>query len=166
MNIMPAGAATGVDLQEAIAFVWSEADRLDRLDYRPWLKMWTADGLYIIPTERDAIDHADALNIVYDDGEMRQARVKRLLSGFAMSSAPPAHTIRTVSRFVVTDAGDDSIELRAAMILAEYKFERMRTLAADLDYRLIREDGALKIARKVVRLINRDDFLHGLGYLL
>ena len=79
--------------EEAIAFIWAEADMLDRLDYKPWLKLWTQTGKYIIPVERDA-DYVDALNIVYDDQEMRQARAKRLVSGFSMSSAPPARTVR------------------------------------------------------------------------
>jgi 3-phenylpropionate/cinnamic acid dioxygenase small subunit len=158
--------APAIDLQEAIAFVWHEADMLDRLDYRPWLDLWADEGLYIIPTERDVADYAGALNILYDDAVMREARVKRLLSGFSMSSAPPARTVRSVSRFVATGDAPGVIELRAAMIVAEYKYERMRTLAADVDYRLIWQGCALKLDRKVVRLVNCDDFLHGIGYLL
>ena len=72
-----------IGLHEAIEFVWAEADLLDRLDYKPWLQLWTAEGLYIVPTEPGAADYAEVLNIAYDDGEMRRARVKRLLSGFS-----------------------------------------------------------------------------------
>lgn len=155
-----------ITLEEATAFIWNEADMLDRLDYKPWLKLWAQGGLYIIPTERDVKDYAAVLNIVYDDATMREARAKRLLSGFSMSSAPPARTVRTVSRFVVTGREEGAIELRAAMLMGEYKYERMRVLAADVDYRLVREEGEVKLDRKVVRLVNCDDFLHGLGYLL
>jgi 3-phenylpropionate/cinnamic acid dioxygenase small subunit len=45
-----------ITLEEATAFIWNEADMLDRLDYRPWLKLWAQGGLYIIPTERDVKD--------------------------------------------------------------------------------------------------------------
>lgn len=162
-------AAAGLEaigLDEATALIWREAELLDRLDYKPWLALWSASGLYIIPTEPGASDYADTLNIAYDGAEMRQARVKRLLSGFSMSSAPPARTVRTVSRFVVAEQGEQAIRLRAAMMLVEYKYERTRVLAADLDYTLVREDGALRIERKVVSLVNADDFLHGIGYLL
>jgi 3-phenylpropionate/cinnamic acid dioxygenase small subunit len=106
-----------ITLEEATAFIWNEADMLDRLDYRPWLKLWAQGGLYIIPTERDVKDYAAVLNIVYDDAAMREARAKRLLSGFSMSSAPPARTVRTVSRFVVTGREEGAIELRAAMLM-------------------------------------------------
>jgi 3-phenylpropionate/cinnamic acid dioxygenase small subunit len=74
--------------------------------------------------------------------------------------------VRTVSRFVVTGEDESHIELRAAMVLVEYKYERTRVLAADVTYRLVREGADLKLDRKIVRLANCDDFLHGIGYLL
>lgn len=154
-------------LAEASAYIWAEADLLDRLDYKPWLKLWSETGKYIIPTERTPADYAEVLNIVYDDKFMRNARVKRLLSGFSMSSAPPARTVRTVSRFVVTATGAGFIELRAAQMLAEYKYGHMRFLPADLTYRLVRgPEGTLLIDEKVVTLINAEDYQFGIGYLL
>jgi len=155
-----------ITLEEATRFIWAEADLLDRLDYKPWLALWTATGRYTIPTERDAVDFDAVLNVVHDDATMRGLRVKRLMSGFAMSSAPPARTVRTVSRFVVTGEGEGSLTLRAAMLLGEYKYERTRVLAADVDYHLVRVEDAIRLDRKVVRLVNCDDFLHGIGYLL
>ncbi len=154
-------------LAEATAFLWAEADLLDRLDYKPWLKLWSATGTYIIPTERDPDDYAEVLNIVYDDAVMREARVRRLLSGFSMSSAPPARTVRTVSRLVVTAAGPGFIELRGAQMLAEYKYGHMRFLPADTRYRLVTgPEGALLLDEKVVTLVNADDYQFGIGYLL
>ncbi|ABP64672.1 aromatic-ring-hydroxylating dioxygenase, beta subunit (plasmid) [Novosphingobium aromaticivorans DSM 12444] len=155
-----------VTLADLTAFVWREADMLDRLDYKAWLRLWSEDGLYIVPVERGAIDHANAVNVLYDDAEMREMRVKRLLSGFSMSSAPPARTVRTVSRIVETARSADAVDLRAAQILVEYKYERHRMLAADVDYRIAITAGGLKLARKVVTLVNCDDALHGIGYLL
>ncbi|HZU62506.1 MAG TPA: aromatic-ring-hydroxylating dioxygenase subunit beta [Novosphingobium sp.] len=156
-----------ITLEEAARLIWREAELLDRHQYKPWLKLWTAGGLYIIPADVAAVDYAEVLNIAYDDGPMREMRVKRLLSGFSMSSAPPARTVRTLSRFVEGEAaGAQAIALRAAMIIVEYKYDRTRVLAADVDYRIVREAGELRIDRKVVTFINADDFLHGIGYLL
>lgn len=154
-----------IALDEAAAFVWLEADLLDAHDYKPWLALWSAGGRYIVPIDREATDHAAVLNVAYDDGAMREARVKRLRSGFSMSSAPPARTVRTVSRFRPLDDEPGALALRAAMHLVEYKYARTRVLAADVEYRLVREEGALKLDRKVVWLINSDDALHGIGYL-
>jgi 3-phenylpropionate/cinnamic acid dioxygenase small subunit len=156
-----------ITLAQAMEFIWAEADFLDRLDYKPWLNLWTGKGRYIVPTERDPEDYAEVLNIVYDNQTMREARVKRLLSGFSMSSAPPARTVRTVSRFVVTASDSGVMELRAAQMLAEYKYGHMRVLPADLRYRLVRDaDGALLLDEKIVTLINADDYQFSIGYLL
>jgi 3-phenylpropionate/cinnamic acid dioxygenase small subunit len=162
-----AEGASGISLQEAAEFIWLEADLLDRYDYKPWLKLWTEDGLYVIPVERDTTDYKNALNIAYDDAEMREARVKRLSSGFSMSSAPAARTARTASRFVRAGETAGSLEVRCAQHIVEYKFERTRILAADATYRLVRtESGGLAVDFKEIRLINSDDFVWGIGYLL
>ena len=161
-----AKGASGISLQEAAEFIWLEADLLDRYDYKPWLKMWTEKGLYVIPIDRDAKDYSQELNIVYDDATMREARVKRLRSGFSMSSAPPARTARTASRFVRIGETADSLEVRCAQHIVEYKFERTRVLAADVTFRLVRRAGELAIDYKEVKLINSDDYVWGIGYLL
>lgn len=166
-KVMETSSGAAPTLAEAMAFIWAEADLLDRLDYKPWLALWTDTGKYIVPTERSPADYAEVLNIVYDDGAMREARVRRLLSGFSMSSAPPARTVRTISRFVVTAADGGSIALRAAQMLAEYKYGRMRFLPADISYQLVRgPDNGLLLDEKVVTLINAEDYQFGIGYLL
>jgi len=161
-----ADAGVAVTTQDAIDLIWREADLLDRLDYKAWLALWSADGRYIIPVDTTASDHEAVLNIVLDDAAMREARVKRLLSGFSMSSAPPARTVRTVSRFVVDTRDATSVTLRGAMMLVEHKYERTRTLAADVEYRIVATADGLRLDRKVVRLVTGDDALHGIGYLL
>jgi len=163
---IPQHAAPAIALADAMAFVWAETERLDRLAYREWLELWDPEGLYVIPIDRDAPDAAEALNIAYDDHEMREARVKRLLSGFSMSSAPPARTVRTTSRFVVEDSDARAITLRCAQMLVEYKYGRTRTLGADVTYELVRSAEGLKMARKTILLLNSDEDLFGIGYLL
>ncbi len=159
---------TTVDAAEAFGamqFIWREAEMLDRLDYRAWLPLWSPDGLYIIPTEFGVKDHADALNVAYDDAEMREARIRRLRSGFSMSASPPARTVRTMSRFVF-EREDEVLVVRSAMHIAEYKFERLRVIAADVEHHLeLAEAGEWQIRRKIVTLVNADDYLHGIGYL-
>jgi 3-phenylpropionate/cinnamic acid dioxygenase small subunit len=160
-----ASAAIGFD--EAIRFIWSEADMLDRHEYHSWLALWDTAGQYIVPLEcEERLDYADHLNVVFDDEAMRHARVKRLLSGFSMSAAPPARTVRSLSRFVQVRTQTPGIALRCAQILTEYKYGRQRVLAADVDFHVIRAGGELRLSRKVVRLVNADDALHGIGYLL
>ena len=155
-----------ISIDEAIAFVWQEADILDRRDYGAWLDLWAEDGLYIIPIEADAEDYADVLNYVYDDAGMRRMRVARLTSSASMSASSVAETVRTVSRFVKTGGAGGEIRLRAAQHLAEYRRHTHRMVPANLDVELRREDGAIKYVRKVVTLASREDGIQGIAYLL
>lgn len=100
-----------IAFDEAIAFVWREADLLDRGDYDEWLDLWADDGLYIIPIEKDVDDYATVLNYIYDDAKMRRMRVARLTSSQSMSAATAAETVRTVSRFVETTGDGIGISL-------------------------------------------------------
>ncbi|MBB3861286.1 3-phenylpropionate/cinnamic acid dioxygenase small subunit [Novosphingobium hassiacum] len=163
----PLTGTSGIDFTQAMAFIWREAEMLDRHDYSPWLALWTEDGRYIIPIDQDeTADPLNSLNIAYDDAEMRKARVKRLRSGFAMSSAPAARTARTVSRFVVVGDSEDGLDIRAVQHIVEYKFDRTRILAGEVLYRLVCGTDGLALARKEIRLLNSDDPLWGIGYLL
>jgi 3-phenylpropionate/cinnamic acid dioxygenase small subunit len=153
-------------LQSAVEFIWREADLLDARDYEGWLRLWTADGLYIIPIDRDAADYAASLNIAYDDGPMREARVKRLHSGVAMSVASAARTVRTLSRFVPIVERPPVLEVRCAQHVVEQKREVTRLVAADVTYRIVESGAGLALDRKIVRLIDSDEAQHGIGYLL
>jgi 3-phenylpropionate/cinnamic acid dioxygenase small subunit len=154
------------DLDAAIQFIWLEADLLDAQDYDPWLALWTSTGHYVIPIQRDGDDHAAQLNIIYDDHAMRAARIKRLTSGLSMAASPSARTVRTVSRFRRLEDADGTTVIRCAQHLVEYKYDRTRILAADVTYRLARADAGFALERKVVRLVNSDDALFAVGYLL
>jgi 3-phenylpropionate/cinnamic acid dioxygenase small subunit len=154
-----------LDLTAATAFIWREAELLDLRDYDAWLALWTETGDYVIPVERGVADYAGALNIVYDNGAMRAARVKRLRSGLSMSANAAARTVRTVSRFVVASEGPGVIEIRCAQHIVEYKREQ-RMLAADVLYRIVTAGAGLALDLKIVTLIDSDEAQHGIGYLL
>ncbi len=162
-------------------FIWLEADLLDSHAYQEWLALWTATGLYVIPIDRESDNYAAHLNIVYDDHAMRAARVQRLASGLSMSASPAARTVRTASRFRRLEDANGCAVIRCAQHLVEYKYDRTRLLAADVTYHLTRTRGPLDapgplgapsaagawaLERKVVRLVNSDDALFGIGYLL
>jgi 3-phenylpropionate/cinnamic acid dioxygenase small subunit len=159
-------AGVTIELQDAVEFIWHEADLLDARDYESWLRLWTDAGRYVIPIERDVVDYAGALNIAYDDAALREARVKRLRSGLSISAAAAARTVRTLSRFVRVLDQPDVLEVRCAQHIAEQKREHARVLAADVTYRIVRAGDRLALDLKVVHLIDSDEAQHGIGYLL
>ncbi|MBT9386496.1 aromatic-ring-hydroxylating dioxygenase subunit beta [Pseudooceanicola sp. CBS1P-1] len=156
---------TEITLDAAVKFLWQEADILDRHDYAAWLPLWTEDGMYVIPTDTQTTDFANSLNIVYDDAEMRRMRAARLSGGFSISAAPPAQCVRTLSRFVIEDQAPGRITLRSALHVIEDKFGRQRLFAANVTHELVATEEGLKIAGKVVHLLNADGMLTSISYL-
>lgn len=156
-----------ITLDEAMAFTWYEADLLDNAEYDEWLGLWTSDAHYVVPIEPGASDFENSLNYAYDDHGMRQKRVDRLRNGMSISASPVARTVRVQSRFRLLQTDKEACKLRCAQILTEFRRGRERAYAADVELNLVRgDDGKLKIAQKVVRLINSTDALTGIGYIL
>ncbi|MBD8688528.1 hypothetical protein RHIZ_16475 [Rhizobium skierniewicense] len=164
MNDLAQNTVNAVSLQELAEFVWHEAELLDRCDYDAWLALWTTDGRYVLPVA-PGDDYANNLNLAYDDAHMRKLRIERFQQGFSISSAPPADTVRTVSRFVLESADGEEIVLRCAEHIVESKFNRQRLYAADLKYTLVRREGKLMIRHKVARILNSQGELTAFSYL-
>ena len=83
-----------------------------------------------------------------------------------MSASHAARTLRNVSRFRVLEVeADGDIRVRNAQTLIEYKFDRHRTFAANVEWALRPDGDSFKIVQKAVRLINGGDSLTGLTFL-
>ena len=155
-----------ITLEEAVNFIWDEAEILDRQDYDAWLPLWAEDaGFYVIPINPDSDDFANELNLAYDNEGMRKARAQRLQGGFSISAAPPAKTVRTVSRFKIVGAEGDRVTITAAQHVVEDKFGRQRMFAANLKYTLVKTEDGIRIHEKIVRLLNSDGVLTSISYL-
>lgn len=157
---------TAIDLEEAMRFVWLEADLLDHGGYAEWLALWTPEGRYVVPIEPGVEDFENTLNYAYDDHAMRAKRADRLTSGQSVSASPVARTVRLLSRFRLLSSCAGGCELRCAQLITEYRRERERMYTADVTFRLVRGPNGLLIDRKVIRLINSTDALRGIGYIL
>lgn len=153
-------------LQQVSAFVWQEADMLDHGEFADWLKLWTDDGLYVVPIDPEATDFDNTLNYAYDDHAMREKRVTRLTSGESISTWPRARTVRSLSRLRVLGEADGVVTVRAAQDLKAFRKDVLREHIADVTYELRRDGDGFRLQRKVVRLINATDTLTSIGFIL
>lgn len=151
-------------LGKVSAFLWAEADMLDGKEYDAWLDLWLAEGHYTLPIG-PGDDFDNSLNLCHDDDKMRRDRVIRFQQGFSISSAPPAQTVRTLSRFVLKNVDGAELTVKSAQHLIEDKFGRQRVWAANVTHRLVPTDHSFKIKSKVVRLLNSDGMLNSFSYL-
>ncbi|MBM9400058.1 hypothetical protein JUN65_00405 [Gluconacetobacter azotocaptans] len=155
-----------ITLQDAVALIALEADLLDHGAFRDWLTLYTPDGRYVVPIDPDVEDFESVLNYAYDDAAMREKRVERLLGGRSISAAPPARTVRLLSRYRMLETTDATCTLRCAQHLMELRQGRQRDYAANVTYRLKNTDGGLKINLKVIRLLTATEALTAVSYIL
>lgn len=155
-----------ITLDEAMQFVWLEADLLDSASYDEWQALWTPTSRYVVPIEPGATDFENTLNYAYDDARMRAKRAERLTSGQSVSASPVARTVRLLSRFRLLRSDAGGCALRCAEMITEFRRGRERTYAADVEFLLVRTADGLRIERKVIRLVNSADALGGIGYIL
>jgi 3-phenylpropionate/cinnamic acid dioxygenase small subunit len=163
MNMMTKVNDLGL-LQKVSAFLWAEAALLDGKGYDVWLALWLTEGFYTLPIgEGDDFDNQ--LNLCHDNDRMRRDRIQRFKQGFSISSAPPALTVRTVSRFVIDSVEGDTVTVSSAEHVIEDKFGRQRVWAADMKHTLVVSEDGFRIRAKVVRLLNSDGMLNSFSYL-
>ena len=154
-------------LNEVTAFIWAEADMLDHYEHEAWLNLWNEKGVYIIPIDPTLTDYENNLNYAYDNNHMRTLRVERLENGEAISTAPKANTVRSVSRIRVVKDEDGEIILRCAQNLREFRKESLKHYTADVIFHLVRDpEQGFKINRKIINLVNSTDTLAGISYIL
>jgi 3-phenylpropionate/cinnamic acid dioxygenase small subunit len=153
-------------LFQVTAFIWQEADMLDHAEYSEWLRLWTPDGLYVIPIDPRATEFEDTLNYAYDDAAMRGKRVDRLIGGESISTTPTPRTVRSVSRVRVVSDVDGVVTARCAQDLNEFRKTTSRNHPADVSYELVRSGETFMIRRKIIRLLNSTDVLTSVGFIL
>jgi len=152
-------------LANVTAFLNIEADMLDNKEYHQWLDLWLESGLYIVPVDHNATDYANALNVAYDDHQMRLLRIERLTSGNAISTQLSEKTVRTMSRFRILDDVDGLVRVRCAYCLYENNKNGIRSYPANLQFKLARDGSSFKIAEKVVKIMKSSQYLTTISYL-
>lgn len=153
-------------LHEVTAFLWKEADLLDHKEHDAWIELWEESGRYIVPIDPESTDYTNTLNYSNDDHAMRKMRVHRLRSGEAVSTTPAPRTARSTARIVILNEAGDTLVVRAVQNLREFHKDRFRLYTSNIEYTLKRADGSFKIAQKIIRLLNSDDAIASIGYIL
>jgi 3-phenylpropionate/cinnamic acid dioxygenase small subunit len=150
---------------EIETLLYREARLLDEGRLAEWLELFTPDAVYWVPAGGEAPDPTRHVSFVYDDRERLALRVDRLLGSHAHAQDPPSRVCRVVTNVELGEGAGDEVEVHAVLTVVEVRARKQSLHAARCRYRLRREDG-WKIARKEVRLVNRDDAFDNLTLLL
>jgi len=142
---------------EAEDLLAREALALDRRDWEGWLSLFVEDCCYWMPAWRDeenpTEDPETELSLIWYKGKHNLAdRVWRVQSGLSIASVPLMRTSHHVSNLLVE--GEDRVTASFAVHVHNPKRRADHVFFGRYEYRLVREEGAWRIAEKKILLMN------------
>src|SRR5215471_18146290 len=155
-----------VDRHKVESFLYREARLMDEHAYDEWLALWTDDALYWVPCNEDDIDPERHVSIVYENRARLEDRIARLKSGAAYAQDPKSRLSRVVSNVEIEEANSGELLVRSTFNLTALRRGRMDIFAGRSIYKLRRGGVSFKIAYKKVLLINNDEVIHNLTFLI
>ena len=158
--------APGPDLRQIEQFLYAEARYADEHDYDAWEALWTEDALYWVPAGGDLTAPAGQMSVIYDNRSRIATRLNQLRTGRRHAQSPPSSLRRIISNIEVLGTEGADIVVGANFMLAESREPGVQIWAGRLTYRLRLVDGELRLAGKQVLLVNRDQPLPTLAFLI
>ncbi|MGG2076254.1 aromatic-ring-hydroxylating dioxygenase subunit beta [Lelliottia nimipressuralis] len=155
------------ELFAAVTLINLEGDLLDQGEFSAWLDLWQHDGLYVVPIDPNETDFKNTLNYACDDHHMREKRVHRLYSGESISTTPRARTLRTLSRFRLLESRDGLIVVRGGAVPCGNTAKVIAAITRRISPGSCSAKAtACASSKRLIRLVNSDDVLHSIGYIL
>ena len=152
---------TALTPAEVARILHEEALFLDRLDFDPWIALYTPDCIFWMPAWRDdgtqTEDPDRELSLIYYKGRRNlEDRVQRIRSGFSVASAVMPRVSHMIGNVLLSDEGGDTVRVDSSFIVHVHDVRTRRDHAyfGRYEHELRLEDGAWKISRKVIRLMN------------
>ena len=170
----PAAALTTADAER---LVYREARLLDEHRYEEWLGMFTEDARYWLPIQGDGEepDPATSVSIIDDDHARIDERVYRTLHTPVLDQNPRSRTVRLVSNVELeAENGSGEVRILCAQLIGELRpggrgqvgLNDQRFFLARCEYRLRPVDGQWRIALKKVVLLNADQPIYNLTFIV
>lgn len=153
-------------LQEVTQFIYREARLQDDHAYDDWEALWTEDGVYWIPANGDACDPERDMSIVYDNRSRIALRIRQLHTGKRHAQAPRSRLRRVVSNIELLQEEGGELLVTSNALVFESNLRDDTVWASRNEYLLRRVDGALRMARKTVHLVNNDKALFSMSFLI
>ena len=153
--------------ERAETFLYREAQLADEHRFDDWLALWEASAItYWIPSNQDDIDPRRHVSIAYDDRERLEERLMRLKSRGMHSQQPRSRMRRMISNVVIESDDGALAQVEANFTLLELRSGVQNTYGGRFVYRLRYDGESIHLASKKVLLLNNDEFIGNLTFLL
>lgn len=155
------------------SFILHESWLLDRRRFEEWYQMYARECVYWVPAADDMPTNPDGdpqhrVSIACDDRRRLGDRIAWLRTGVAYSQLPPSHTAHINSGFTrIQTTQQGEIKIRSQFLVQEVRLNNpLQTMSGWIGHVLVHEDGELRIARKVVCLVDGNRDHHNLTFLI
>lgn len=155
-----------VDRHHIESFLYREARLMDEHAYDEWLSLWADDALYWVPCNEDEIDPQRHVSIIYDNRPRLEDRIERLKSGAAYAQEPKSRLRRVVSNIEIEEGPGGEITVYSNFNLTELRRGRQDTFAGRTIHKLRPAGTSFRIAYKKVLLVNNDEVIDNLTFLV
>jgi benzoate/toluate 1,2-dioxygenase beta subunit len=155
-----------LDRHQIENFLYREARLMDENAYDEWFALWTDDALYWVPANADDIDPLRHVSIVYEDKARLEDRIERLKSGVAYAQDPKSRMRRVISNIELEEGESGEVIVYSNFNLTELRRSQQRTFAGRTIHKLRPDGNSFKIAYKKVLLVNNDEVISNLTFLV
>lgn len=147
-------AYTALSRAEYEDFLYHEAALLDEWKLEEWLKLFTTDAIYEVPTAGapDDVSSAAALFYIADNYTRLCYRVERLMDKGAHAEWPRSETARLIANVRVLGADEHGVHVTCTFATYRSKNDLINTFVGHLNYVLRHGDDGIRIASKRVML--------------
>ena len=148
----------GEVLQEAISnLIQMETRCLNEADLDTWISLFTEDGYYWMPLEREQTGPEEHDSLIYDNRTLMEIRKFNLDNPLSPSMQREVRSVRILSDLeIVGEVGTDREITVTASVIAVIHHRKQDYFAGIVTWRLVQTDEGLKIISKRVDLLNAD----------
>ena len=133
-----------------------ETALLDERRYPEWIELFTPDGVYWVPANRDDTDPRTHVSLIYDNVPRLKERLVRADSGMFWAQDPPTRATRVIGNLGVAPEGAD-LSPPASWCWSRSGAASRRCCPAPATYQLAAAGDDFRIRRKTVLLIQNDE---------
>jgi len=146
-------------------FLFREARLMDEHRYQEWLTLWASDAVYWVPCGHEDTDPLRQVSIIYDNRAKLEDRINRLQSGSVLAQDPKPRMRRLISNVEVERAGEEAT-VGSNFILIQARGASQYTWCGRSIHKVREQDGGIKIAHKKVLLVNSEQEMPVLQFLI
>ena len=147
-------------------FLYNEARLMDGHQYDEWLALWALDdATYWVPANADDIDPTRNVSIVHDRRGQLRGRIQRLKETLWLKEQAP-RLKRVIGNIEIEEQNGGDLTVMSNFILAELHRHAQTIWAGTTTHKLTAQDGSFRIKYKKVVLLNNNEPLPNMLFLI